>query len=803
MSRDLRLRVLFEALDKVTKPLREISGSSTKASKDLRDTQARLQALNRTQGDVSAFRKLKQEVGGTERALKEAQARVAALGRELQSTSAPTKKLKTEFERAKRTAASLKAEHQEQALQLQRLRERLATAGVPANRLAEHERRLRQEVSRTNTELEDQTRRLDAAAIRSQRLSAGREAFGKVQGVAGQTALAGAASLGAGMAAAAPIVGATREAMTFESAMADVRKVVDFPTPAAFEAMSNDVLELSTRIPMAAEGLAQIVAAAGRAGFPRKELLRFAEDAAKMGVAFDTTAEDAGEMMAKWRTAFGLSQKGVVDLADQINALTNTYGGNVKAVTDMVTRIGPLGKVAGLAAPQIAAIAQLMNKTGVEAEVGATGIKNMMLRLTQGAAATKSQKQAFKALGLDAKAVARSMQKDASGTILNVMERISKLSGDEQASILTQLFGSESVAAIAPLLTNLDQLKKNLALVGDASQYAGSMEKEYLTRIATTEGAVGLARNAFSALNITLGKQLLPTVVDFAKRGGEMLNRLRSWAKENPRLVKGILWIAGVLSGVLVGFGGLALAITALLAPFAALAFIAGVFNVTMLPMIGIVLAVVAGIAALSAAGLYLYNNWDRFAAWWIDLWDSIAQAFNIALSTLSGLWGRFKEIGANLLDGLITGITGRLTALKDTVLGVAASVRDWFKEALGIRSPSRVFMGLGGHVMAGLDEGLNRGAEAPLNRIRDLSSQLSRALAVGITAPALLAPSPATAGPASVAASAATGALPSGNTYNITIHVNGSNPADVERAVRNAIDRIERERAARTFRDS
>jgi TP901 family phage tail tape measure protein len=129
--------------------------------------------------------------------------------------------------------------------------------------------------------------------------------------------------------------------------------------------MSDDILEMSTRIPMSAEGIAQIVAAAGRAAVPRKELLGFAEDAAKMGVAFDSTAEEAGTTMAKWRTAFELPQSGVVALADQINALTNSFGGDVGAVTDMVTRIGPLGKVGGLAASQIAAMSQVLSSVGV------------------------------------------------------------------------------------------------------------------------------------------------------------------------------------------------------------------------------------------------------------------------------------------------------------------------------------------------------------------------------------------------------------------------------------------------------
>lgn len=803
MSRDLRLRVLFEALDKVTQPLREIAGGSSAASKALRDTQTRLQALNRAQGDVSAFRKLKQEVGGTEQALQQAQTRVAALARELQATDAPTKKLKTEFERAKRAAASLKTEHQAQSRQLQQLRERLSAAGIPTTQLAEHERRLRQEVSRANDQLQEQTRRLDAVANRSKRLAAGREAFGKVQGVAGQTALAGAASIGGGMALAAPLTGATQQAMTFESAMADVRKVVDFPTPAAFRAMSDDLLNLSTRVPIAADGLAQIAAAAGRAGVAREEIVAFTEDAAKMAVAFETTPEIAGEMMAKWRAAFSLGQTEVVQLADQINALTNAYGGNVQAITEMVTRIGPLGKVVGLTGAELSAIGQVINEAGVEAEVGATGIKNMTLALTKGASATKSQKEAFKALGLNAAGVAKSIQMDGSGTIIDVLQRVAKLAPELQAATLSQLFGTESIAAISPLLNNLDQLKENLALVGDAARYAGSMEQEFLTRIATTEGATGLARNAFSALNITLGEKLLPTVVDFAQKGRDLLNRLRAWANENPRLVKGMLWVAGILSGLLLGFGGLALAITALLAPFAALAFIAGVFNIAMLPMVGIVLAAIAAIAAFVAIGLYLYNNWDAIAAWWRELWDGIALTVSNALTSLSGLWQSFKAFGANLIAGVITGITGKLTALKDTVLGAATSVRDWFKNALGIRSPSRVFMGLGGDVMAGLDQGLDTGATGPLNRIRDLSGQLTRAMAVGATAPALLAASPAAAGPPTSPALTAT-APASGNTYNLTINVNGqSTPTDIERAVRSAIERIERERSARTFRDN
>ena len=70
----------------------------------------------------------------------------------------------------------------------------------------------------------------------------------------------------AGGVMAAPFVEASRAAIDFESAMADVRKVVDFPTPEAFKQMGDDIIEMSANMPMAAKDIAAIVAAGGQAG---------------------------------------------------------------------------------------------------------------------------------------------------------------------------------------------------------------------------------------------------------------------------------------------------------------------------------------------------------------------------------------------------------------------------------------------------------------------------------------------------------------------------------------------------------
>lgn len=806
-DRNLRLQIILEALDKVTSPLKSITGASSAARRDLAKTQAELKSLDALQQQVGKYKAAETRFADDSRKYQETQTRLAGLRDQLEATEKPTKKLRDEFARTEKQAAQLTARIDTGGAELQQLSGKLSAAGIDVAELATHESRLADRTAEANQALRQQTAQLEKVAQANRNSQKLNDVSQKATGM-------GLGMVAAGTAAGAPIAMATKQAMTLESAMADVRKVVDFPTPAAFNQMSNDILDMSTRIPMAAEGIAQIVAAAGRANVPREELMRFAEDAAKMGVAFDSTAEEAGEAMAKWRTAFGLPQDGVVALADQINALTNSYGGNVGAVTDMVTRIGPLGKVGGLAASQIAAMSQVLSSVGVESEVGATGIKNMMLALTKGESATKSQQAAFKALGLDAVQMSKDMQKDAGGAITNVLERVQKLPKEAQAGILTELFGSESVAAIAPMLTSLDQLKTNFDMVGDRSKYAGSMNKEFLSAIATSEGAVGLATNGLSALNITMGQFLLPTVVKVSGFIRSASVTMRGWAREHPALAKGIMVFMGAGSALLILLGGLALAFAALTAAAAPLGI-----------ALGPLLLIVAAIAAVAAAAYLIYDNWGGIAAWFGGLWDGIKamvggavgflidaflnftplglliRAFMPALSYLRNL--DFAGFGRNLIDGLIGGITSRLAALKSTIVNAASSVANWFKEKLGIHSPSRVFAGLGGFVMAGLDQGLAANTSGPLSRITDLSGQMTRALAVGAGGAAIASSTPLAAQlPGSTSAAVASPSL-STATFNLHFHGVGSDPQDIKDAVREAIESLEREWRGRGFGDN
>ncbi|WP_435270673.1 phage tail tape measure protein [Streptomyces sp. 1222.5] len=71
-----------------------------------------------------------------------------------------------------------------------------------------------------------------------------------------------------------------------------------------------------------------------------------------------------------------------------------------------------------------------------------------------------------------------------------------------------------------------------------------------------------------------------------------------------------------------------------------------------------------------------------------------------------AGSW--LKEAGGHLLSGLKDGVTGAIKGIgkwikKNMIDPIVGSVKSWF----GIKSPSRVFMGIGGHLVSGLVKGM------------------------------------------------------------------------------------------------
>ncbi|MBL4980485.1 phage tail tape measure protein [Pseudomonas fluorescens] len=158
---------------------------------------------------------------------------------------------------------------------------------------------------------------------------------------------------------------------------------------------------------------------------------------------------------------------------------------------------------------------------------------------------------------------------------------------------------------------------------------------------------------------------------------------------------------------------------------------------------------------------------------------------------------GKFTEFGGMIVNGLVRGLTAGLGAVKGAISSIGDSSIGWFKEKLGIHSPSRVFAELGGFTMEGLTKGLEGGQKGPLNALSSMSKQLTAAGTLALSATAM--PALAVDDRPPISSAGTSTVYDSHDTYQITISAApGMDMQTMEKSLRAMLNKIENEKRAR-----
>ena len=377
--------------------------------------------------------------------------------------------------------------------------------------------------------------------------------------------VATAASVAA-VAIGAAVASCTKEASEFEHQMADVTKYVNGLADAAGKAsdamaldkdgnvlngktyaenyqMAKDVLlELSTQIPLTAEELTQLAAAAGQSGKGINDLFQydqdgnitgFLRDTAVMATAMDITAEQAGDWGAKWEQAFNMSHEEIMVLADQINYLGANSATTAAEIAQAVNDAASLGQIAGMDVSTTAALADAMLATGVSSDKVATSVKRTITNMVKGTSATKAMKEQWEELGFTAEGIAMAMQEDSIGTLTSVFEAIGNLPDYKQVAALSTLFGQWAIEGDAKIVGNMKVFQDALDMVSDPDKYSGSMEREFTIKASTSENIDTMVGNAWKAMKINVGDSFLPVKKEYSLKLiefiGEISDKLASF----------------------------------------------------------------------------------------------------------------------------------------------------------------------------------------------------------------------------------------------------------------------------------
>lgn len=852
MANDLKMEVILQAIDRATRPIRAITQGSVGLGRALKDSRDQLKTLQAQQRDVSSWRTLRAASEQTETALQAARERVKALGRDLAATGVPTRQMTRDLKGAIREATALKKQHQEQQVQLQGLRNKLGAAGISTRNLSQHERDLRQRIEQTNKTITEQGRRMQRLTAQTKQLAMARAQYDKTQQLAGSMAGVGAGSAAAGAAMGMPVLSTVQSYMSFEDAMAGVAKQVagarddNGQLTSTYYEMADAIKAMGQRIPMATTEIAALVEGAARMGVTGKDnLLAFAEVAANAATAFELPADQIGENLARIADLYKIPIQNVSQLGDAINYLDDNAKSKGADIIDVLQRTAGVTASVGMSYKEAAALGSTFLTLGATAEVAGTATNAMIRELAIASQQPARFQAGLKALGLEAEALQNGMAENATGTLQEVLDAINKLPKAKQLGVTTQLFGKEFGDDAAKLAQNVGEYRRQLELANSADG-AGSMQREADIRAELMSARLEMAKNNAFNLSATLGETLRPTLVDLIESFNRVVGGVTDWVKANPELAGQILKTVAGVAALAAGFGAVTLGMASFLGPFAMARYALTLFGIkgaglgsvlfnlgkVAFPLVGKAILFIGralmmnpiglAVTAIAGAAYLIYKNWEPIKAFFLGLWEEIKAGFNggfagIATLILNfsplGLFYRafagvmsyfgvdmpakFSDFGGMLLDGLVNGIKNKLGAVKDAISGVGDSTVGWFKEKLGIHSPSRVFAELGGFTMQGLEQGLVGGQGGPLGAVTAMAKQLAAAgaLTFGLGGPAIAMdnrpPLSAAAGSAPV--------VVQGDTYQITIQAApGTDTAGLRQMFNQLLDERERGKAAR-----
>jgi len=323
-----------------------------------------------------------------------------------------------------------------------------------------------------------------------------------------------------------------KSAIDFESAMADVRKVVDFKTPAQFAEMQKTIKQLGIDTSIGAKGMADIVTAGGQLGINVPELPDFALTVAKAAIAFDMLPGVAADALANISNRMKIPIKNIESVADAINHLSNTTAAKAPSMINILSRVS--GAMSAVKMPKDAAVGFAAFAAQVETtqELAASGLNQMFIAIA------KRKELA---------SVLPSLLKAPQKTIIKLLTQLDKLGEEKKFKVIIDLFGAEAGKFVLKAVGNLDLLNKTLDKVSNKTKFANSVTKEYEIRQKTTGKALARLSAEFNIAAINLTTGLLPSIVEGSIVLAGMTSNFASFSEANPAVVNAIMLTVGGL----------------------------------------------------------------------------------------------------------------------------------------------------------------------------------------------------------------------------------------------------------------
>lgn len=807
MSNNVRIEVLLNAVDRASRPLKAIQTASKTLAGDIRTSQNSLRDLNAQASRIDGFRKASAQLAVTGQSLNKAKQEAAALAVQFKNTETPTNAQARAMEAAKKSAADLQLKYNSLRQSVQRQRTELAQAGINTRTLSADERRLKTSVSETTAQLNRQREALARVSQQQARLSRVKERYQAGKSLAGGAAAAGAAGVGIATAGTMAGVKLLMPGYEFAQKNSELQAVlgVEKQSP-EMEALRKQARQLGDNTAASADDAASAQIIIAKSGGDAAVIQAATPVTLNMALSNRRSMEENAALLTGMKSAFQMSNDQIAHIGDVLSMTMNKTAADFDGLSDALTYAAPVAKNAGVSIEQTAAMVGALHDAKITGSMAGTGSRAVLSRLQ---APTGKAYEAIKELG-----VKTSDSKGNTRPIFAILKEIQRsfeknnLGTSQKGEYMKTIFGEEASSAAAVLMTaassgKLDQLT--------AALKASDGKTEELVKIMQDNlgGDFKEFQSAYEAVGTDLFDQQKGSLRKLTQTATKYVLKLDGWIQKNKGLATSIGVIAGgglALIGVLGGIGLIAWpVVTGINAIIAAAGFLgttlAAMGSAIVSVLVALTWPIVAVGAAIVAGALLIRKYWEPISAFFsgvveglkaafapvAEIFSPLAPVFDSFMEKLRGVWQWFKDLiapvkatqetldscknaGVMFGKGLADALMLPLKSFNKLRSGV-----DWLLEKLGVINKES----------SDLDQ---KAAKANAATGSGKESNIKPASFFGDSQ--WYQPVPAPAGKTYVDQSKPE--------YNITLHGGIAPGTDLDRQLREAVDKLDRENRAR-----
>lgn len=478
-----------------------------------------------------------------------------------------------------------------------------------------------------------------------------------------------------GLAIAAPLILAGKEAVQYEDKLADVAKTTGLQGT-ELEKFSSALLAMSSDTRTSIDDLLKIGEIGGQLGIAKDELIPFTDAVNKFNVAigadFSGGVEQAVSEIGNIKTLFKETRGiKIAEAIQKTGSVINELGAQGSAtsanISDFTLRLGALPDALKPSVTNTLALGAFLEESGINAQIASGGLTNLLL------VAGKNIPEFSKQMGIGEKAASDLLNTDPTEFVKKFSSSLNGLSADQLAKKLAKLeVGSqETIKVVGALGAGTQRLGQLQQISNQAYAEGTSLQNEYNKKNETSAANIAKVQNQFKALAIGVGQQVLPVLSQLISIVSPIIKTISEWAQRNPKLFKTVILLAVGLStlsfAVSAIAGTMAIASKAMViwANMAKIATAAQwVWNAAMSANpIGLIIIGIAALIALVAVVVAKYDQWGATLTFLmgplgliINLiqsfrrnWDMITEAF-----ANGGILAGLKAIGATLLDAVL-----------------------------------------------------------------------------------------------------------------------------------------------------